>query len=64
MYQFYAEYPVIAITTTCSLKDENNKLIAILASDQQLLDKYYKHPRLNVMIVNVDGLLVISTMEN
>ncbi|CAD8091122.1 unnamed protein product [Paramecium primaurelia] len=64
MYQFFAEYPVMAITTTCSLKDENHKLIAILASDQQLLGKYYKHPRLNVMIVNVDGLLVISTMEN
>ena len=33
MYQFFAEYPVMAITTTCSLKDENHKLIAILASD-------------------------------
>ncbi|CAK59608.1 unnamed protein product (macronuclear) [Paramecium tetraurelia] len=64
MYQFFADYPVMAITTTCSLKDENNKLIAILASDQELLDKYYKHPRLNVMIVNVDGMLVISTMES
>ncbi|CAD8203118.1 unnamed protein product [Paramecium octaurelia] len=64
MYQFFADYPIMAMTTTCSLKDENNKLIAILASDQELLDKYYKHPRLNVMIVNVDGMLVISTMES
>ncbi|CAD8119393.1 unnamed protein product [Paramecium sonneborni] len=64
MYQFFADYPVMAMTTTCNLKDENNNLIAILASDQQLLDKYYKHPRLNVMIVNFDGLLVISTMQS